>query len=98
MGKSSGRNRGYKCVQECRIDVVVTAVSGKIRRLDFVVRLRMHQTLDRSIGRCVMNEDRRLRASTGRNRFDRRIILIVRVAILELDHGIRPVKVLRWGA
>ena len=75
--------------------MVVTAVSGKIRRLNFVVRLCMHQTLDRSIGRCVMNEDSRLRASTGRNRFDRRIVLIVRVATLELDYGIGPFKVLR---
>ena len=95
--KLSRLNRRHLGVQKGRVDGVVTAVQGKIRRLDPVINQRVYQALDGSIGGGVVHEDGGLAAIVGGDRTDGRVILVGGVRVLELDDGVGPWEELPRG-
>ena len=95
--QSPGHNSRHKGVEKGRIDGIVTAVEGEIRRFDAVVYERMYPAFDGSVGGDVVHENRGLIAIALGDRIDRRVVQVSRGAVFELDDGVGPLKVLRRG-
>ena len=86
---SSRLNRRRKRHQQRLIKSVITAIRTEIHRLHPIIHHRVHQARDvRRIDGRAVDDDGALAAIPARNRLDRRVVLVIGKAILELDHRV----------